>query len=50
MTSQSPFEGMDPVLGRMHEQTFNIALGQDPFIIRPANGKIAPTLLGAGAV
>ena len=28
MTSQSQFEGMDPVLGRMHEQTFNIALAQ----------------------
>ena len=28
MTSQSPFEGMDPALGRMHEQTFNIALAQ----------------------
>jgi len=28
MTSQSHLEGMDPVLGRMHEQTFNIALAQ----------------------
>ena len=26
MTSQSHFAGMDPALGRMHEQTFNIAL------------------------
>ena len=28
MTSQSQFEGMEPVLGQMHEQTFNIALAK----------------------
>ena len=42
MTSQSQFEGMDPALGRMHEQTFNIALSI-PFIIRPATDMIAQT-------
>ena len=45
MTSQSHFEGMDPVLGRMHEQTFNIALAI-PFIIRPATDMIGQTLRG----
>ena len=28
MTNQPQFEGMEPALGRMHEQTFNIALAQ----------------------
>ena len=28
MTNQPPFQGMEPALGQMHEQTFNIALAQ----------------------
>ena len=36
MTSQSRLEGMDPVLGRMHEQTFNIAPA-NPLYYPPGN-------------
>ncbi len=36
MTNQPQFEGMDPVLGRMHEQTFNIALAS-PLYYPPGN-------------
>ena len=32
MTNQPQFEGMEPALGRMREQTFNIALTQPPLL------------------